>query len=113
MECINYLTPAINNPKVVASAKSLVTDHLYSVIDGDNMVRWASNENALCFGKALSRSAAFIWFGAAFLISITATCIVGSAVKDVGIGLAIGSLLLAVCVSIQCLLLNQQVSISV
>jgi len=108
-KCIEYLTPAIKNPKVLGSATSFVIDHLDSVIDGGNSNDWFSPKKALCFGKASSTLAIFTWFGVAFSMSITVTCIVGVTLKDVGIGLAIGGLLFAVCASVQCLLLYQQI----
>ncbi|OAL54585.1 hypothetical protein IQ07DRAFT_596084 [Pyrenochaeta sp. DS3sAY3a] len=81
-KCIEYLTPAINNPKVLGSATSFVIDHLDSVIDGGNSNDWFSPKKALCFGKVLSTLAVFTWFGVALSMSIAVACIVGATLKD-------------------------------
>lgn len=107
-ECLEILTPAIRNPSVLRSAKSFVTDHLYSAIEDGTSNDWAVPKKALCFGKVLSPVAIFIWFGVVLCMSITVTCIVGVARKDLGIGMAAGGLVFAVCASAQCLLLYRQ-----
>ena len=92
----------------MGSATSFVVDHLNSVIDGGSSNNFFSTKKALCFGKALSTFAIFTWFGVALCISVTVTGIVGVSLEDVGIGLAIGGLLFAICASAQCLVLYRQ-----
>lgn len=105
---IAYLTAAINDPSLLWSTKSLVVDHLNSVIvRGDGHVG-ISPRNALCFGKTLSRTAVFVWFGTALIIVLALSSVVFLTTHDMGVALAIGGFLLAILEAIQCLLLYQQ-----
>jgi hypothetical protein len=107
-ECIEYLIPAIRNSTLLRSSTTLVMDHLRDIIHEETDNDLMSIKKALYWGKVSNDLAIFAWFGVALMTVTVVTILVVVTLQDIGVGLAIGGFLLAVCTTVQCLLLYRQ-----
>jgi uncharacterized membrane-anchored protein len=99
-ECSEPLTHAFHHPEQLRLASNFVLDHLEGIV-GDNRLAWTVPRQALCLGKVFSRTAAFVWF--CIVLALSAGTGVGSglAKRDLGLGFAVGTGMLAVLAALQ------------
>ena len=99
-ECSESLTHAFHHPAQLRSASNFVLDHLEGIV-GDNRLAWTVPRQALCLRKVFSRKAAFVWFCIALALSAETGLGAGLAKRDLGLGFAVGTGMLAILAAIQ------------
>ena len=82
------------------SASNFIFDHLEGIISDDHMP-WSGTRQAICLGKGFSRTAAFLWFLVALVLSAGTGIGVGFAKQALGPGFAVGTGMLAVLEALQ------------
>ncbi|KAG9200273.1 hypothetical protein G6514_007486 [Epicoccum nigrum] len=99
-ECNKPLTDAFHRPVQLRSASSFVLDHLKGIVGGDQLP-WTVPRQALCLGKSFNGKAAFLWSCVALVLSAGAGVGVGLAIRDLRLGFAVGTGMLAVLAALQ------------
>jgi hypothetical protein len=99
-ECNKPLTDAFHRPMQLRSASSFVLDHLKGIVGGDQLP-WTVPRQALCLGKSFNGKAAFLWSCVALVSSAGAGVGVGLAIRDLRLGFAVGTGMLAVLAALQ------------